>query len=189
MPLKVDFLGPGWKAYSIQEDLDGRANGRLVPEILDQRKGDILALIIEQVRQYCSEFSLPEVDTSHLFRAADELVGNAMRAGNGGNPRKAIKVDCILEPLTSGIQARFIIEDEGPGIPLEVWNRDESAIFSSYEKGEIKEGGWGLIILKGIAELQRIGRGNIVQAIVRLPIVLPTCKSKPEGRSSHGGMA
>ncbi len=179
MPLRVDILGPGHAHYHVQENQDGGLDGRVIPPILDQRKGEILALLTEQVRRYCTELSIPDVDNGHLFRAADELVGNGMRSGNEGDPRKNLSVHCLLEQESYGVQATLTVEDDGKGIPDNIWNRTEDDVSAAYASGEITEGSWGLIIIKKISRLRRLGHGNILQAVIELPTLSSSKEKTP----------
>src|SRR5690606_33897780 len=93
--------------------------------------------------QGSERWELSEVEPRYIHRALQNLVGNALRYANS-----RIQVVCCLESET----CRIDVEDDGPGIPEQDWERVFTA-FSRLEDSRTRSsGGYGL----GLSIVRRI---------------------------------
>jgi anti-sigma regulatory factor (Ser/Thr protein kinase) len=177
MSLQSVIIDENTREYRVKEDEEGSVVGRALPAILDVRREELRSLLHGQLEQFCRRYSV-NVKTDHFDKAADELPTNAFRYGNGGNPVKEVVVRCALSFADEKVGVDLQITDEGAGIPDAIWNRTEEDVLELYQNGTLSEGGWGLLILKGISTLTREGRGNIIRCVMSLPLEKRSSKSE-----------
>jgi signal transduction histidine kinase len=137
----------------------------LVRRVLD----NIAAGTSRQVR-LSSEQPLPTVwvDVDRLTQVITNLVENALRHGGG-------TADVLLRGMDGGVQ--LTVEDDGPGVPVELRTRVFTRFWTSGGKGGT---GLGLYIVAGVVDAHR-GRISISDAPsggARVEVWLP--RNEPE---------
>jgi len=98
-----------------------------------------------------------EIETRYIHRAIQNLVGNA-----GRYAKSAIQVNCVIGADT----CRIDVEDDGPGIPEEEWDRVFTAFARLDDSRTRSSGGYGL----GLSIVRRIaywhgGRAQVGRSV------------------------
>lgn len=116
----------------------------IVRQVVDEQQVIHPGANIEAVIPEASEvFSESEIEPRYLHRAIQNLVGNACRYAQG-----EVRVRCLLDEEN----CRIDVEDDGPGVPEEDWERVFSAFARLDDSRTRNSGGYGL----GLSIVSRI---------------------------------
>jgi two-component system sensor histidine kinase RstB len=116
----------------------------IVRQVVEEQQVIHPAANIEAVIPEASEvFSESDIEPRYLHRAIQNLVGNACRYARG-----EVRVRCLLDDEN----CRIDVEDDGPGVPEQDWEKVFSAFARLDDSRTRNSGGYGL----GLSIVRRI---------------------------------
>ncbi|WP_166269126.1 ATP-binding protein [Marinobacter caseinilyticus] len=133
-------LEQGGPVFSLQETSVTDIIRQVVGE---QRLIHTAVAINEVAADECEQWAQSDVEPRYLHRALQNLVGNAARYASG-----QVRVSYQLDELT----CRVDVEDDGPGIPEEDWEKVFTAFARLDDSRTRTSGGYGL----GLSIVRRI---------------------------------
>jgi two-component system NtrC family sensor kinase len=122
---------------------------RLVASVLETQEANLQAAGIQQEQQLASDLSTTMADPNQIEQVLVNLVGNAIYA-LGGQPNPRV---LTIRTEEAGNYLRFVVADNGPGIPSDIIGRIFDPFFTTKPLG--KGTGLGLTISNTIIQEHR----------------------------------
>ena len=166
--LRAIHAGWAWRQRMRQHGMDGEIHFSLNSEVrrLHQLNEMLTTLFLHT--------GMGEQDVARLRQAVMEVGQNAIEWGNRNQPEMLVRVAYCVYPD----KLVLTIEDEGPGfdpanLPHASQGEDPIAHMAVRDKLGLREGGFGIMVAKGMADsVQYNAKGNVVTLTKRLP---PSC--------------